>query len=169
MQVPVFEVLRHLHLRAPFSHGWDPRGRHFSGSESAWLWLRNSRAALASWGAVFTWLGSQRTAFFRFREHLVVVAELRGGTCILGRRFYMVGIPEGGIFQVQRAPGCDCGTQGRHLHLGAPFFKSRERLDAAAGLSVRHFFSQINRESSRCRAQGAAFFLKGVFLVFRTT
>ena len=29
---------------------------------------------------------------------------------------------------------------GRHLHLGAPFFKSRERLDAATGFSVRHFF-----------------------------
>ena len=69
----------------------------------------------------------------------------------------MVGISEGGIFQVQRAPGCDCGTQGRHLHLGAPFFKSRERLDAAAGFSVRHFF-QVYRESCRCRAQGAAFF-----------
>ena len=35
-----------------------------------------------------------------------MIAELRGGICILG----------------------------------APFFKSRERLDAAAGFSVRHFF-----------------------------
>ena len=52
----------------------------------------------------------------------------------------MVGIPEGGIFQVQRAPDCDCGTQGRQLHLGVPFFKSGERLDAAAAFSVRHFF-----------------------------
>ena len=84
-------------------------------------------------------------------------AELKGGTCILGRRFHMFGIPEDGIFHVQRAPGCDCGTQGRHLHLGAPFFKSRERLDAAAEFSMRPFF-QVYGESCRCRAQGAAFF-----------
>ena len=39
----------------------------------------------------------QRAAFFRFRGRLVVVDELRGGTCILGRRFYLFGISEGGI------------------------------------------------------------------------
>ena len=63
------------------------RGRHFSGLEGTWLCLMNSGAALASWGAVFTCLGAQRTAFFRFRECLVVVAEFRGGLCILGSRF----------------------------------------------------------------------------------
>ena len=40
------------------------RGRHFSGLESARLWLRNSGAAFASWGAVFTWLGAQKAEFF---------------------------------------------------------------------------------------------------------
>ena len=40
------------------------RGRHFfSGLEGAWLCLTNSRAALASWGAVFTCLGAQKAAF----------------------------------------------------------------------------------------------------------
>ena len=64
------------------------RERHFfSGLEGAWLCLMNSGAALASWGAIFTCLGAQRAAFFRFRECLVVVAEFRGGLCILGNRF----------------------------------------------------------------------------------
>ena len=36
--------------------------------------------------------------FFRFRGRLVVFDELRGGTCILGRRFHLFGSSEGGIF-----------------------------------------------------------------------
>ena len=59
-----------LSVGAPFSLGWELRGRHFSGSESARLCLRNSRAAFASWGAVFqeqralVWSGRiQRAAF----------------------------------------------------------------------------------------------------------
>ena len=70
-----------------------------------------------------------------------MIAELRGGVCIFGRSS----------------------------------FKSRERLDAAAGFSVRHFFLSLQgvlslqsskcgifSKGCRCRAQGAAFFLKGV-------
>ena len=166
----------------------------------SYLCFMNSRAELASWGAVFAWSGSQRTAFFRFRGLRVVLAklrgrhwhlgapfsgseslvgklrgrhffrfrgslvvfdELRGGTSVLGRRFQLVGNSEGDIFfQVQRAPGCGCGTQGRHLHLGAPFFKSKGRLDGATGFCGRHFFSSqgaLSQQSSR-----AAFSLKGV-------
>ena len=42
-----------MHFEAPLSSVWELRGRHFLGSESAWLWLRNSGAAFASWEAVF--------------------------------------------------------------------------------------------------------------------
>ena len=79
-------------------------GGIFSGLESARLWLRNSGAALASWGAVFTWLRAQRAAYLRLRERPIVVAELRGGIHILGRSFQVqgpwLGSSEGGIFQV---------------------------------------------------------------------
>ena len=110
---------RHFHLVG------SSEGGIFSGLQGALLWLRNTGAAFASWGAVsrFRVLGweAQRAVFFRFIGRLVVFKVLRGGTCIFGHRFHMVGIPEGGIFQIQRAPGCGCGTQGRYLHLGAPF------------------------------------------------
>ena len=110
---------RHFHLVG------SSEGGIFSGLEGALLWLRNTGATFAYWGAVsrfrvLDW-EAQTAVFFRCIGRLVVFDVLRGGTCIFGRRFHMVGIPEGGIFQVQRAPGCGCGTQGRHLHLGAPF------------------------------------------------
>ena len=76
-----------MHLCSPFLPDGKLRGRHFSGLEGAQLWLRNSEAAFASWGAVFTCLGAQRAAFFRFRECLIVVAEFRGDLCILGSSF----------------------------------------------------------------------------------
>ena len=115
-----------MHLGAPFSSGWELQRAAYFQVEDALLWLRNTGATFASCGAVsrFRVLGweDQRAVFFRFIGRLVVFEVLRGGTCIFGRRFHMVGIPEGGIFQVQRAPGCGCGTtQGWHLHLGAPF------------------------------------------------
>ena len=47
--------------------------------------------------------------------------ELRGGTCILGRHYHLVESSEGGIFKVERAPDCGCGTQGQHSHLGTQF------------------------------------------------
>ena len=65
----------------------------------------------------------------------------RGGTCNLGRRFHLFRSSESNIFQVQRVPGCGFGIQGRHLHHGKPFFKSRGRLDRAAGFRGRHFFT----------------------------
>ena len=44
--------------------GWETRSAaFFSGVESARLWLRNSGAVFASWGAVFTWFRAQRAAF----------------------------------------------------------------------------------------------------------
>ena len=62
--------------------------------------------AFVSWGAVFISLGAQRAAFFRFRGRPVVVADLRGGIHIVGRRFQFqspwLGSSEGGIFQVLR-------------------------------------------------------------------
>ena len=57
-------------------------------------------------------------------------------------------------------PDCGCGIQGRPLHLGKQFFKSRWRLDGATGFRERHFFTSIGRLV--CRAQGAAFSLKGI-------
>ena len=139
--VVVEELRGGIHiLGAPFSGSESLvgklRGRHFSGLEGAWLCLTNSGAALASWGAVFTclraqraafvglegarlWLRNsraifaswgavfrfrvlgweaQRAAFFRFRGRLVVLDKLRGGTCILGRRFHLFGSPASGIF-----------------------------------------------------------------------
>ena len=77
---------RHLHLWAPFLPDDKLRGRHFSGLEGAQLWLRNSEAAFASWGAVFTWLGALGR-FFILRGCMVVVEELRGGIHILGAPF----------------------------------------------------------------------------------
>ena len=71
--------------------------------------------------------------------------ELRGGTCVLGRRFHLFGSSEGGIFQVQRVPGCGCEIQGRSLHLGAPFFKSKGHLDEATGFRGRYFFTSTER------------------------
>ena len=65
-------------------------------------------------------------AFVKFRGRLVVIAELRGGICILGRRFSRA---ESAWMQRQ---GLVCGI------------------------------FQVYRESRRCRAQEAAFFLKGV-------
>ena len=63
----------------------------FLGLGGTRLWLRNSRAIFASWGAVFRFrvLGweAQRAEFFRFRGRLIVVAEFRGGLCILGSSF----------------------------------------------------------------------------------
>ena len=41
--------------------------------------------------------------FFRFRGRLVVFDELRGGTCILGRRFHLFGSSEGGILGLEGA------------------------------------------------------------------
>ena len=79
-------------------------GGIFSGLEGARLCLRNSMAAFVSWGAGFIWLGAQRAACFRFRGRPVVVAVLRGGIRILGRRFQVqspwLGSSEGGIFHV---------------------------------------------------------------------
>ena len=80
-----------------------------------------------------SWLGSSEGGLFGFRGRLVVFDELWGGTCTLGRRFHLFGSSEGGIFQVQRVPGCGCEIQGRSLHLGKSFFKSTGRLDGAAG------------------------------------
>ena len=77
---------RHLHLWAPFLPDGKLRGRHFSGLEGAQLWLRNSEAAFASWGAVFTWLGALGR-FFILIGRMVVVEELRGGIHILGAPF----------------------------------------------------------------------------------
>ena len=74
-----------------------------------------------------------------FRGRLVLCDELRGGICSLGRSFHLVGSLEGGICQVQRVPGCDCGIQGRLLHLRKLFFKSRGRFDGATGFRGRHF------------------------------
>ena len=82
-----------MHLRVPFSSGWELRGQYFSGLEGARLWLRKSRMAFVSWGAVFIWLGlgsSKARIFFRFRGRLVV-AELKSGTCLLGHHFRVVG------------------------------------------------------------------------------
>ena len=73
---------------------------------------------------VFTCLGAQRVAFFRFRECLVVVAEFRGGLCILGSRFSRA---EGAWMERQ---GSD--FRGRHL------FAFTGRL-VAAELKGRHF------------------------------
>ena len=67
--------------------------------------------------------------------------ELRGDTCVLGRRFHLAESSEGGVFQFQRAPGCGCGTQGRHLHLGAPFFLSTEGIWMERQGSVSGIFS----------------------------
>ena len=61
-------------------------GGIFPGLEGAQLWLRNSEAAFASWGAVFTWLGALGR-FFILRGRMVVVEELRGGIHILGALF----------------------------------------------------------------------------------
>ena len=121
----------------------------FLGLEGARLWLWNSGEAFASRGAVFRFrvLGweAQRADFFGFRGRLVVFDELWGGTCTLGRRFHVFGSSEGGIFQVQRVPGCGCEIQGRSLHLGKSFFKSRGRLDGAAGFRGRHLFTSTGR------------------------
>ena len=66
-------------------------GGIFPGLEGAQLWLRNSEAAFASWGAVFTWLGALGR-FFILRGRMVVIAELKGDICILGRfRFRVFG------------------------------------------------------------------------------
>ena len=75
-------------------------GGIFSGLEGARLWLRNSGAAFASWGAVFTWFGAQRAAFFILRRRLFVFDKFKGGTCILGRCFHLVGSSKNDIFQV---------------------------------------------------------------------
>ena len=61
-------------------------GGIFSGLEGAQLWLRNSEAAFASWGAVFTWLGALGR-FFILIGRMVMVEELRGGIHILGAPF----------------------------------------------------------------------------------
>ena len=102
-------------LGAPFSGSESLvgklRGRHFSGLEGAWLCLTNSGAALASWilhlascTCRFHLFGSSEGGIFRFRGRSVVVAELKGDICILGRRFQVqspwLGSAEGGIFQV---------------------------------------------------------------------
>ena len=92
-------------LGAPFSGSeflvGKLRGRHFSGLEGAWLCLTNSGAALASWGAVFTWLGAQRAAFLGLEG-----ARLWNSRAICaswGAVFRLspwLGSSEGGIFQV---------------------------------------------------------------------
>ena len=79
-----------------------------------------------------------------------MTAELRGGICILGCCFHLVGSSEGGMFWLRerlvvvadKILTDSCGTQRRHLHLGMPFFRSRvgRRLVGAAGFSGRHFF-----------------------------
>ena len=99
--------------------GWEAqRAAFFSGLEGTWLCLMNSGAALASWGAVFTCLGAQRAAFFRFREFLVVVAEFRGGLCILGSRFSRA---KGAWMERQSSEGhrahCRCRAQGAAFSL----------------------------------------------------
>ena len=73
---------RHFHVQSPWV-GNSECGI-FSGLESARLWLRNSGAVFASWGAVFTWFGAQRAAFFTLRGRLFVFDEFKGGTCISG-------------------------------------------------------------------------------------
>ena len=61
-------------------------GGIFSGLEGDQLWLRNSEAAFASWGAIFTSLGALGR-FFILRGRMVVAEELRGGIHILGAPF----------------------------------------------------------------------------------
>ena len=67
----------------------------------------------------------------------MVAAELWGGICILGCRFHLVGSSKGGIFQVEMAPGCGCGTRRRHSHLETPFSGSQFLVGKLRG---RHFF-----------------------------
>ena len=87
-------------------------------------------------GAVFRFrvLGweAQRAAFFRFRGRLVVFDELRGGTCILGRRFHLFGSSEGGIFRfrgrsvvVAELKGDIC-ILGRRFQVQSPWLGSSE-------------------------------------------
>ena len=88
----------------------------------------NSEAAIASWGAVFTWLRAQRAVYLRSRERPIVVAELWGeGIHILGRSFQVqspwLGSSEGGFFKFKGRPvvfaelkGAIC-ILGRHFHL----------------------------------------------------
>ena len=103
----------------------------------------NSGAALASWGAVFTWLRAQRAAYSRLRERPIVVAELRGGIHILGRSFQVqsprLEAQRAAFFRFRGRPvvfaelkGAIC-ILGRHFHLvgssegGIPIFIFRGR------------------------------------------
>ena len=72
-------------------------------------------------GAVFTCLGAQRAAFFRFRESLVVVAKFRGGLHLGKSLFKSIGRLDGAA-----------GFRGWHL------FTFTGRL-VAAELKGRHF------------------------------
>ena len=74
----------------------------------------HSGAAFAYWGAVFTWLKAQRAAFFILRGSLFVFDELRGDTCILGRRFHQAGISKRRNFRLE-------GAQLRLRNSGAAF------------------------------------------------
>ena len=47
---------------------------------------------------------AQWAAFFRFRERLIVVAKHRGGTCIFGRRFQLVGSHRAAPFRLRGRP-----------------------------------------------------------------
>ena len=46
---------------------------------------------------------------------------LKGGICILGRRFHLVRSSKDGAFYFERAPCCGFETQERHSYLRAPF------------------------------------------------
>ena len=87
-------------------------------------------------------LNCQFCTYLRRPGCVVVFDELRGGTCILGRRFHLVGSSEGDAFQVERAPCCGFGTQGRHSYLRAPFSCSES---LGGKLRGRHFFKFWDR------------------------
>ena len=58
-----------------------------------------------SWGAVSSGWELKGRHFFRFRGRLVVVvAELKDGTCILVRRFHLVGSHRAVLFRLRGRP-----------------------------------------------------------------
>ena len=66
--------------------------------------------------------------------------ELKGGTCILGRRFHLVGSSEGGIFRFRRLQ-LGLRNSGRHSHLEVPFSGSESFVGKLRGRQ----FSDLER------------------------